>query len=166
MSVVIAVCLGLLADLIRRPLFLAVGPPDAVLLAGVACCAVGIAGFLAAARWGPMALRPLWLALGCGADFGVNAPLLKIVPATLPAGFAGPLHQWPLYLIVIVTPVGFLLNQNAFQAGTLIAPARRRRPGTDRRDRRGHHPGPARTSGCPHAGFARTCSDRRQPGQH
>jgi drug/metabolite transporter (DMT)-like permease len=130
-------------------------PPDAVLLAGVACCAVGIGGFLAvarphggtstagpaavlplvaglaavlagclaAARWGPAGLRPLWLAAGCGADFGVNALLLKIVPATLPAGFGDPLRQWPLYLMVIVTPVGFLLNQNAFQAGTLIAPA-------------------------------------------
>jgi drug/metabolite transporter (DMT)-like permease len=130
-------------------------PPDAVLLAGVACCAVGIAGFLAvarphggtatagsaaalplaaglaavltgclaAARWGPRAMRPLWLAAGCGAAFGVNALLLKIVPGTLPAGFADPLRQWPLYLMVIVTPVAFLLNQNAFQAGTLIAPA-------------------------------------------
>ncbi|HEY2128344.1 MAG TPA: DMT family transporter [Streptosporangiaceae bacterium] len=129
-------------------------PPDAVLLAGVACCAVGIAGFLivarphggsgtadptaalplmaglaavlagclAAARWGPRAVRPLWLALGCGADFGVNALLLKIVPSTLPAGFADPVQQWPLFLVIIVTPVGFLLNQNAFQAGTLIAP--------------------------------------------
>jgi drug/metabolite transporter (DMT)-like permease len=129
-------------------------PPDAVLLAGVACCAAGIAGFLAvarphggtgtvgsatalplagglavvlagglaAARWGPRAVRPLWLAAGCGAAFGVNALLLKIVPGTLPAGFADPLRQWPLYLMVIVTPVAFLLNQNAFQAGTLIAP--------------------------------------------
>jgi len=52
----------------------------------------------------------------------VNALLLKIVPGTLPAGFADPLRQWPLYLMVAVTPVGFLLNQNAFQAGTLIAP--------------------------------------------
>ncbi len=130
-------------------------PPDAVLLAGVACCAVGIAGFLAvarphggtgtassaaalplaaglaavltcclaAARWGPRAVRPLWLAADCGAAFGVNALLLKIVPGTLVAGFSDPLRQWPLYLMVIVTPVGFLLNQNAFQAGTLIAPA-------------------------------------------
>jgi len=129
-------------------------PPDAVLLAGVTCCAVGIAGFLmvarphggtatadpgavlplvaglavllagclAAARWGPRAVRPLWLALGCGADFGVNALLLKIVPGTLPAGFADPARQWPLFLMAVVTPVGFLLNQNAFQAGTLIAP--------------------------------------------
>jgi drug/metabolite transporter (DMT)-like permease len=130
-------------------------PPDAVLLAGVVCCAVGIAGFLAvarphggtgtagsgaalplaaglaavltgclaAARWGSRAVRPLWLAAGCGAAFGVNALLLKIVPGTLSAGFADPLRQWPLYLMVIVTPVAFLLNQNAFQAGTLIAPA-------------------------------------------
>jgi hypothetical protein len=54
---------------------------------------------------------------------GVNALLLKIVPGTLSAGFADPLQQWPLYLTVIVTPVGFLLNQNAFQAGNMIAPA-------------------------------------------
>lgn len=129
-------------------------PPDAVLVGGVACCAVGIAGFLAvarphggsgtaapgaalplaaglaavlagclaAARWGPRTVRPLWLALACGADFGVNALLLKIVPGTLAAGFADPMRQWPVYLMVIVTPVGFLLNQNAFQAGTMIAP--------------------------------------------
>jgi drug/metabolite transporter (DMT)-like permease len=130
-------------------------PPDVMVLAGVACCAAGIAGFLAvarphggagtagpaaalplaaglaavlagcvaAARWGPRAVRPLWLAAGCGVAFGVNALLLKVVPGTLPAGFADPLRQWPLFLMVIVTPVGFLLNQNAFQAGSLIAPA-------------------------------------------
>jgi drug/metabolite transporter (DMT)-like permease len=147
--------LSLLFAVVLASLIIRRRPPDAVLLAGVACCAVGIAGFLAvarphggtgtadpaaalplaaglatvlagclaAARWGPAALRPLWLAAGCGADFGVNALLLKIVPATLPSGFADPLRQWPLYLMVIVTPVGFLLNQNAFQAGTLIAPA-------------------------------------------
>jgi drug/metabolite transporter (DMT)-like permease len=129
--------------------------PDAVLLAGVVCCAAGIAGFLAvarphggtgtagpaaaapltaglavilagclaAARWGARAARPLWLALGCGVAFGVNALLLKIVPDTLPAGFADPARQWPLYLMVIVLPVAFLLNQNAFQAGPMIAPA-------------------------------------------
>jgi hypothetical protein len=68
-------------------------------------------------------VRSLWLAAGCGAAFGVHALLLKIVPGTLPAGFADPLRQWPLYLMVIVTPVAFLLNQNAFQAGPLIAPA-------------------------------------------
>lgn len=129
-------------------------PPDAVLLAGVTCCAVGIAGFLAvarphggagtaspaaalplaatltavlagclaAARWGPRALRPLWLALACGVDFGVNAFLLKIVPGALAAGFADPLRQWPVLAMMFASPVGFVLNQNAFQAGTMIAP--------------------------------------------
>jgi hypothetical protein len=52
----------------------------------------------------------------------VNALLLKVVPGTLSAGFADPARQWPLFLMAVVTPVGFLLNQNAFQAGTLIAP--------------------------------------------
>jgi drug/metabolite transporter (DMT)-like permease len=96
------------------------GPASALpLVAGLAAV---LGGCLAAARWGPRAVRPLWLALGCGAAFGVNALLLKIVPSTLSAGFADPVRQWPLFLMVVVTPVGFLLNQNAFQAGTLIAP--------------------------------------------
>jgi drug/metabolite transporter (DMT)-like permease len=88
---------------------------------GVGLVAV-VAICVAAARASPEGLRPLWLALACGVDFGVNAFLLKVVPATLPSGFADPLHQWPLYLLVVVTPLGFLLNQSAFQAGTLIAP--------------------------------------------
>ncbi len=84
--------------------------------------AAAVAGCLAAAHWGPRQIRPLWLALACGADFGVNAFLLKLVPDTLAAGFSDPLRQWPLYVAVIIGPAGFLLSQNAFQAGTLIAP--------------------------------------------
>jgi drug/metabolite transporter (DMT)-like permease len=81
-----------------------------------------IAGCLLAARASPRAVRSLWLALACGADFGVNAFLLKLVPDTLPLGFADPLAQWPLYAAVVIGPLGFLLNQSAFQAGTLISP--------------------------------------------
>jgi drug/metabolite transporter (DMT)-like permease len=84
--------------------------------------AAAVAGCLAAARWGPRQVRPLWLALACGLDFGVNAFLLKLVPVTLHLGFSDPLKQWPLYALVITAPTGFLLNQNAFQAGTLISP--------------------------------------------
>jgi drug/metabolite transporter (DMT)-like permease len=84
--------------------------------------AIALAACLAAARWGPRRLRPLWLALACGVDFGVNAFLLKIVPDMLRLGFGEPQRQWPLYMLAVVTPAGFLLNQNAFQAGTLIAP--------------------------------------------
>ena len=90
--------------------------PVAVLLAAV------LASCLAGARWGPRPMRPIWLALACGVDFGVTAFLLKLVPDTLSAGFADPLRQWPLYALVIIGPAGFLLNQEALQAGTLISP--------------------------------------------
>jgi hypothetical protein len=125
-----------------------------MMLAGVICCAAGIACFLAVARphggqgtvtfadalpmmaglaavlAGCLAVarrasrhvRAVWLAIACGVDFGVSAFLLKIVPDTLPEGFSNPLRQWPLYVIVVIGPVGFLLNQSAFQAGVLIAP--------------------------------------------
>ncbi|MGN6129368.1 MAG: DMT family transporter [Nocardioidaceae bacterium] len=129
-------------------------PPDRTMLAGIVCCAAGVAGFLAVAqprggretvsvsaalplavtvvvvlggtlaavRLAPAALRPLWLALACGYCFGVTAFLLKLVPATVPDGFGDPLRQWPLYMLVVVGPAGFLLNQNAFQTGRLISP--------------------------------------------
>jgi drug/metabolite transporter (DMT)-like permease len=77
---------------------------------------------LAAARWGPRRFRPIWLAVACGADFGVTAFLLKITPDAVGQGFGDPLGLWPLYLLVVVGPLGFLLNQSAFQAGLLIAP--------------------------------------------
>jgi hypothetical protein len=64
----------------------------------------------------------VWLALACGVDFGVTAFLLKVVPDTWPEGFGDPLWQWPLYMLLIVGPIGFLLNQDAFQAGRLISP--------------------------------------------
>ena len=90
--------------------------PLALVLAAV------VAGCLVAAQLGPRQVRPLWLALACGIDFGVNAFLLKLVPDTLSAGFSDPLRQWPLYAIVITAPTSFLLNQGAFQAGRLISP--------------------------------------------
>jgi hypothetical protein len=37
-----------------------------------------VADCLAAAQWGPRRIRPLWLALACGIDFGVNAFLLRL----------------------------------------------------------------------------------------
>ena len=52
----------------------------------------------------------------------MTAFLLKLVPDTLLQGFGDPFRQWPLYLLVIVGPLGFLLNQSALQAGQLVAP--------------------------------------------
>jgi hypothetical protein len=49
--------------------FAPVLPLVAALAAVLACC-------LAGARWGLRPIRPLWLALACGVDFGVTPFLL------------------------------------------------------------------------------------------
>jgi hypothetical protein len=125
---------------------------DPKLLLGVVTCAVGIGGFLAIARPSggttsvgffvilPLAaglaggvggclaaarrseaLRPLALALATGIIYGVSAFLVKMVVGR---GFPGLLTDWPIYALAIVAPVGFILNQDAFQSSTVgvIAP--------------------------------------------
>jgi drug/metabolite transporter (DMT)-like permease len=89
-------------------------PLAAILAAVLTCCLV----WARAHRH----TRALALALGAGVCYGVNAFLLKLVSFSLEQGFSQPLTQWPLYALVIVGPVGFLLNQEAFQSGTLISP--------------------------------------------
>jgi drug/metabolite transporter (DMT)-like permease len=110
--------------------FLAVGRPSgglqtvsfsAVLPLAVVLGAV-LAGCLGVLRWGPRKLRALVLAFATGADFGVTAFLLKLVSHALSQGFAEPARLWPLYAVAISGPLGFLLSQNAFQAGVLISP--------------------------------------------
>ena len=34
------------------------------------------------------------------------------------------LTDWPIYALAVVGPAGFILNEDAYQQGTLIAPAR------------------------------------------
>lgn len=58
----------------------AAAPPIVVALASV------LAGCLAAARWGPRRLRGIWLAVACGAAFGVTAFLLKAKCLEFPNG--------------------------------------------------------------------------------
>jgi len=111
--------------------FLAVAQPtggtEAVSLPAVIPLAAGLAavlaGCLAWARTAPRATRGLALALACGVCYGVNAFLLKLVTFSLAQGFSEPLQQWPLYVLIVVGPVGFLLNQEAFQSGRFVAPA-------------------------------------------
>ena len=111
--------------------FLAVAQPtggrEAVSLPSVIPLAVGLAAVLLAclawARTGPRAARGLALALACGVCYGVNAFLLKLVTFSLAEGFSEPLQQWPLYVLIVVGPVGFLLNQEAFQSERFVAPA-------------------------------------------
>lgn len=66
--------------------------------------------------------RPLALALACGICYGVSAFLVKLVISDVGGGLGALFTDWPIYALAIVGPLGFLLNENAFQSGTLLAP--------------------------------------------
>lgn len=85
--------------------------------------AIVVACLLAAAHL-PREVRALALALATGVLYGVTAALLKVVASQLrEGGVAAPFQHWVLYAICVLGPAGFLLSQNAFQAGRLISPA-------------------------------------------
>jgi len=85
---------------------------------GLAAC---VAGCLAVARRSKE-LRPLALALACGICYGTAAFLVKLVVSDVSGGLPHLLTDWPIYALAVVGPVGFVLNQDAFQQGTLLAP--------------------------------------------
>jgi drug/metabolite transporter (DMT)-like permease len=89
-------------------------PLGAGLTAGVAGCIV----FSRRNR----AYGALGLALACGICYGVSAFLVKLVVSDVSGGLTGMLTDWPFYALAVVGPLGFLLNENAFQHGKLIAP--------------------------------------------
>ena len=67
-------------------------------------------------------LRPLALALACGLNYGVAAFAIKLVTTEFGGGPARVFTNWPIYLLAVVGPLGFILNQNALQEGTFLAP--------------------------------------------
>jgi drug/metabolite transporter (DMT)-like permease len=109
--------------------FLAIGRPSTgqptvsflvvlPLAAGLAAC---VAGCLTIARRNKN-LRPLALALACGICYGTAAFLVKLVVSDVGGGLPHVLTDWPIYALAVVGPVGFVLNQDAFQQGALLAP--------------------------------------------
>jgi drug/metabolite transporter (DMT)-like permease len=92
-----------------------------VILPLAAGLTAGVAGCLVVARRHEV-LRPLALALACGICYGVAAFLVKLVVSDASGGLVSILTDWPIYALAVVGPLGFLLNENAFQQGTLIAP--------------------------------------------
>jgi hypothetical protein len=109
--------------------FLAIGQPSAGnarvgfgILPPLAVAVVVVVGgclVLAARSEG---LRPLALALACGVSYGVAAFAIKLVTAEFGAGPAHVFTNWPIYVFAVVGPAGYILNQDAFQQGTLLAP--------------------------------------------
>jgi len=109
--------------------FLVIGRPSAgqssvsfdvvlPLAAGLAAC---VAGCLAVAKRNSD-LRPLALALACGVCYGTAAFLVKLVVSDVSGGLPHLLTDWPIYALAVVGPAGFVLNQDAFQQGALLAP--------------------------------------------
>jgi hypothetical protein len=120
-------------------LFLAVARPTSppvsvaptILLPLGAGVAVTLVLCLVAWRFSPQRFLPLATAFACGVIFGVTAFLLKELTQTIGLGFNPPSQQWPLYAFIVAEPLGFLLNQNAFQESSLIAPVLAIRTVTD-----------------------------------
>lgn len=84
---------------------------------GVAVAASLVLGYLTSGT-----SRALALALGTGLLYGVTAGLLKLLGADFADGIGTALRDWPLYVVIVIGPMAFLLSQNAFQAGSSVAP--------------------------------------------
>jgi drug/metabolite transporter (DMT)-like permease len=83
-----------------------------------------VAACLAVAAVAPGELRALALALATGVFYAITAALMKVVASQIRAeGAMGPFQHPTLYVVCVIGPCGFLLSQNAFQAGNLISPA-------------------------------------------
>jgi hypothetical protein len=67
-------------------------------------------------------LRPLALAVACGVNYGVAAFLIKLLTSEFGGGPGQVFTHWPIYVFAVVGPAGYILNQDAFQQGTLLAP--------------------------------------------
>jgi drug/metabolite transporter (DMT)-like permease len=88
------------------------------LAAGLAAAMAGCAVLARRSR----EVRPLALALACGICYGVSAFLVKLLTAEFGSGLSAVLANWPVYVLAVIAPAGFLLQQDAFQQGTLLAP--------------------------------------------
>jgi hypothetical protein len=109
--------------------FLLIGQPSAghanvgfdVLIPLAIGLVVVVGGCLALSRRNEK-LRPLALALACGVCYGVAAFSVKLVTSEFAVGPARVFTNWPIYVLAVVGPAGFILNQDAFQQGTFLAP--------------------------------------------
>jgi drug/metabolite transporter (DMT)-like permease len=67
--------------------------------------------------------RSLALAMAAGVVYGVTAAVAKVtIGAFESGGFLSGLTHWSLWALVVLGPLGFLLNQNAFHEGELVSP--------------------------------------------
>jgi drug/metabolite transporter (DMT)-like permease len=65
--------------------------------------------------------RAVLFAFTCGALFGITAALTKATVVLIGDHGIGALTHWPPYALAAMGALGFVLNQRAFQAGSLTA---------------------------------------------
>ncbi len=119
--------LGAVLALIGLSGFLAVASPTAGAsnIAGVAVIPLGIGlaavvvVCLSVATRASHENRAIPLAVATAVFYGVTAGLVRSLVTQPFDGVGGLFAHWQLYAIVVVGPVGFLLNQNAFQEGVV-----------------------------------------------
>ena len=67
--------------------------------------------------------RSLSFALASGIAYGVTAAVAKVtIGAFESGGLSAGLSDWSLWALVVLGPLGFLLNQNAFHEGAWVSP--------------------------------------------
>jgi hypothetical protein len=120
---------GVAASAVGVALFLVIGRPSPGrahvsfgMLPALAVGIVAVVGGCLAVAARSRSLRPLALALACGVNYGVAVFLVKLLTTEFGGGLAEVLGNWPLYVFAIVGLAGFVLNQDAFQQGTFLAP--------------------------------------------
>ena len=109
--------------------FLAIGQPSnghtQVRLAILPPLAIGLivilGGCLLVATRRPN-VRSLSLALACGVTYGAAAFVVKLLTSEFGGGLGALFTSWPIYVLAVVGPLGFLLNQDALQGGAFLAP--------------------------------------------
>ena len=109
--------------------FLAIGQPTAghtqaklSMLAPLAIGYIVVVGACLVVANKNVDLRPLALATACGVSYGIAAFVIKLLTSEFGGGLAAIFTNWPIYVFIVVGPAGFILNQNALQQGTFLAP--------------------------------------------
>jgi drug/metabolite transporter (DMT)-like permease len=67
--------------------------------------------------------RSLTMALAAGVVYGATAAVAKLTIAAFSHGFGAGITHWSTWALVVLGPLGFVLNQNAFREGELASPA-------------------------------------------
>jgi drug/metabolite transporter (DMT)-like permease len=99
-----------------------IAPDDAPLLGAVIAVGALMVVLVGIASLAPKRVRATVLGVAAGAGYALAAALAKAVADRVGRDGLGVFADWHLYALAVVGLVAVVLNQNAFQAGTLAGP--------------------------------------------